>query len=250
MKKKILILVMCLFSLSNIFSEEKADKILKDVEYKCIPYICDLKWSLKTFFNDGYNSDTRFIAKKNGDTKFMFYTYYPNAAFGNVYLRIEKNIWEYYPFADVTTRSIMRNNILNSNINYFDVLFDDLLANYDAQVISDDNKTTCIKLTINNTNIDEYYPVVLLYIDNENTTPIKREYFSSEGKKLKTITFSDYKFVDNKVNAFSMKVVSELDKTEYSTASFSDICEKEKMENKYFTFGFLKNWMPDMEEMK
>ena len=43
MKKKILIIIMCMLSLSSIFCEESADKVLKDVEYKCIPYICDFK---------------------------------------------------------------------------------------------------------------------------------------------------------------------------------------------------------------
>ena len=249
MKKKIIYILIILFSIAPAFTEENALKLMKEVDYKCIPSIADFDWELKVFYNDGYNSDTKFLGKKNGISQFMFYTYYPNKSFGNVYLRIDDTIWNYYPMADVTTRTVMRTNILNSNVDYFDVLFDDLIDNYSSKIISEDSKTTCVELKIinkENKQMDEFYPKVLLYINSENKTPIKREYFSSDNEIIKTITFSDYKFENDKVKGFSMKVVSNFDSDKYSTASFNNFEEKDSLAKKYFTIGFLKNWIPDL----
>lgn len=250
MKKKIFCILLILFSIAPIFSEENAVKLLKEVDYRCIPAIADFNWELKVFYNDGFNSDTKFLAKKNGLSEFMFYTYYPNKSFGNVYLRIEDTIWNYYPMADVVTRTVMRSNILNSNLDYFDVLFDDLIINYTSKIVSEDSKVTCVELNVKDVKMDEFYPKVLLYIDNVNKTPAKREYYSSENKLLKTITFSDFKFENDKIKGFSMKVVNHFDSDKYTTASFKDFVEKDSFEKKYFTIGFLKNWIPDLEDVE
>ena len=250
MKKKIFCVLIILFSLTPMFSEENAESLLKEVDYKCIPSIADFKWELKVFYDDGYNSETKFIAKKNGISEFMFYTYYPNKSFGNVYLRIGNTIWNYYPMADVVTRTVMRTNILNSNLDYFDVLFDDLICNYESDIISKDSKSTCIELKVIDRKMDEFYPKVILYVDSIKKTPIKREYYSAENKLLKTITFSDFQFEDEKVKGFSMKVVNHFDSDKYTTASFRDFEEKDSFKKKYFTIGFLKNWMPDLEGVK
>ena len=252
-------LLLLIFSSFSIYCSESIQKLLKEIEYRYIPECIDFNWKMKVFYNDGYISETKFIAKKNGASEFMFYTIYPNRSFGNVYLRIDNSIWEYFPLADVTTRSVLKNNILNSNLSYFDILFDDLINNYTGK-IQECNKEIiindicfdclCIELECVNQKMNQFYPKVLLYVDCEKRLPIQREYFSSDNKKLKTVTFMDYTINDNKIMEFSMKIENEFNQEKYTVATFSNINGKEVMEKKYFTLGFLKNWIPDMELLK
>ncbi|MCR4715153.1 MAG: outer membrane lipoprotein-sorting protein [Treponemataceae bacterium] len=235
----------------------KTNEILKKADYLCIPQIADFKWDLEVYYADGFSSTSRFLAKKQNKSKFMFYTFYPNKNFGNVYLRIDNDIWEYFLMADIVQRSSMQNNILNSNITFFDILFDDLIEFYDAQITGnkiievEGKDVDCIVLSLHTSKKQpQGYPNVLLYIDSKTNLPAKREYYSQNNVLLKVIYFYDYEFKNSKINAFTFKSVSTTVPDEYTIAKFYDIDEKSSMENKYFTIAFLQNWIPKAEDLR
>jgi hypothetical protein len=232
-------------------------EVLTRADSVLIPKNASFRWSLKVEREGEPVQDNRFLGFKKGDLKYLFYDYYPDAAFGQCHLRIDAAIWMYLPLADDTVKTSYKSAFLNSGLSYADVMYNELERYYDATVLSTSAKAPgldgdfdCYELELKARKGADGYARIIAYIDREKFLTVRREYFSLSGQRLKEIAFGGYEQKAGSVRAFELEVSNDLDPGQKTSARFWDIEVVDKMPEKYFLLNFAKTWQPKVEADK
>jgi hypothetical protein len=231
-----------------------AAEILKKADLALVPRNASFRWSLKVEREGEPVKEDRFLGFKKGDLKYLFYTYYPDSAFGQSHLRIDAAIWIYLPLADDTVKTSYKSAFLGSGLSYADVMYNELARYYDASILErgvavqgPDGEARCWKLELKAKKGADGYDRVISYIEEGSYLTIKREYFTKQGQRLKEISYGGFEKSGGGVTAFRLEISNDLDPGQKTTARFWNLKVEEKMPEKYFSLNFAKTWQPKVE---
>ena len=123
---------------------------------------------------------------------------------GVKYLKIEDELWIYFPDADDVMKisgHMLRQGMMGSDISYEDLLENELLRNrYESTLVgmTDVAGTACYHLKLDAAGGDEAYERRVLYVDAENFVPLRIELYARGGRLLKTMEQSDVRQFGNR----------------------------------------------------
>ncbi|MGN0906177.1 MAG: outer membrane lipoprotein-sorting protein [Bullifex sp.] len=117
---------------------------------------------------------------------------------GQKILRLENEIYIYYPDADEVIRlsdSGLSGSFLGSDFSYEDLTGDDDYSQrYSYEVIGEEayEGTECWRIRFTARKLSETYQRMEMLIDKDRCVPLAQELYSKSGKLLKTIFYDDY----------------------------------------------------------
>jgi len=238
-------------------AKPSAAEILKKADAVLVPKNGSFRWALKVEREGEPVKEDRFLGFKKGDLKYLFYTYYPDSAFGQAHLRIDATIWMYLPLADDTVKTSYKSAFLNSGLSYADVMYNELARYYDASILDSDAKASgldkdysCYKLELKAKKGADGYARIVAYIDKDRFLTVKREYYTLSNQRLKSIAFGGYAFASAgaaQVSDFKLEISNDLDPGQKTTARFWDLKAEDNTPEKYFSLNFVKTWQPKVE---
>jgi hypothetical protein len=255
---KILVTLFCALSLRTTFAQgagsPSALEILKKADGVLIPKNASFRWSLKVEREGEPTKEDRFLGFKKGDLKYLFYTYYPDSAYGQCHLRIDAAIWMYFPLADDTVKTSYKSAFLNSGLSYADVMYNELARYYDASLLETgakasglDGEYDCYKLELKAKKGADGYAKIVSYVDMKRFLTVRRDYFSLSGERLKEIAYGGYEFKGSVVTAFKLEIGNDLDPGQKTSAGFWSLESSPQMPEKYFSLNFARTWQPKVE---
>lgn len=234
-----------------------APEILKRADLALVPKNAEFRWSLKVEREGEPAKEDRFLGFKKGDLKYLFYTYYPDSSYGQCHLRIDAAIWMYLPLADDTVKTSYKSAFLNSGLSYADVMYNELARYYDATVLRRgvtvkglDGESDCYELELKAKKGADGYARIVSYIEEGRFLTIRREYFTLQGQRLKSIDFGGFGLKGPTVSAFRLEISNDLDPGQRTSARFWDLESKGEMPEKYFSLNFARTWQPKVEAEK
>jgi|GEM_PF-1291276 len=232
--------------------------VLKKADIALVPRNADFRWALRVEREGEPVKENRFLGFKKGDLKYLFYTYYPDSAYGQCHLRIDAAIWMYLPLADDTVKTSYKSAFLGSGLSYADVMYNELARYYDAKIIErggsrrdlDGTDHSCVALELIARKGADGYARILSYIDESSFLTIEREYFTLSGQRLKSIVYGSFEISGRTVTAFRLSIANDLDPGQKTTARFWNLAPKSEMPEKYFSLNFARTWQPKVEPDK
>jgi hypothetical protein len=239
-----------------------AQAILKMADSVLIPANAKFNWSLTVERSGEPTKENRYIALKKGDLKYLFYTYYPSASLGVCHMRIDSTIWMYFPLADSSYKESYKAAFLNSGLSYADVMYNELSRYYDCRLVSTKApargldaagtgpgaQIDCLELELSARKGADGYAKILTYLDPASYLPVKREYFTLSGERLKEIRYGGIKAEGAIVKAFSMEIKTAMDADETTRVRFWNMSAEKSMGEQYFSLNFIKTWQPEIKE--
>jgi hypothetical protein len=238
-------------------ASQGAGDILTRADAALVPKNASFRWSLKVEREGEPTKENRFLAFKKGDLKYLFYTYYPDSAYGQCHLRIDAAIWMYLPMADDTVKTSYKSAFLNSGLSYADVMYNELARYYDASILRRgvvteglDGEHECYELELRAKKGADGYARILSYVDDKSYLTVRREYFSLSGARLKEISYGSFEFAGASIRAFALQIRSDLDPGQKTSARFWNLEPVAQLGEKYFSLNFAKTWQPKVEADK
>jgi outer membrane lipoprotein-sorting protein len=234
---------------------QDATEILKKADTALVPKNAEFRWSLTVRKKGEPDKENRFLSFKKGDLRYLFYTYYPEASYGQSHMRIDSTIWIYLPLADDTVKTSYKSAFLNSGLSYADVMYNELARYYDAKLVSANAKAggmdaeyDCYELELTAKRGADGYARIIAWIDTKTFLTVRRDYFALSGEKLKEISYGGFVREGNIVSAFKLEIANMLAPDEKTSASFWDMKPKDNIQEKYFSLNFIKMWQPEIGE--
>jgi len=239
-----------------------AGAILRKADSVLIPANASFNFSLVVERKGGETKENRFLARKKGDLKYLFYTYRPSASMGICHLRIDATIWEYFPLADSSFATSYKAAFLNSGLSYADVMYNELSRYYDASLVSTramarglgesgtgrGPERECVELELRARKGADGYARIAVYLDPATQLPVLREYYTLSGDMLKEIAYGGFETRGGLVTAFSLEIRTAIDPDETTRARFWNISAEKSMGEQYFSLNYLKTWQPEIKE--
>ncbi len=152
---------------------------------------------------------------------------------GVKYLRIDKELWIYFPDADDVMKisgHMLRQGMMGSDVSYEDMLSDeDYRSRYDAKLLGSTNLTgiDCyvIELVAKPDKKDITYYRELILVDKERFVAIELDLFAKSGRLLKKMTQSNFKNFGDRwyptlIKIKDMKNVDSLTIVEFTELTF------------------------------
>lgn len=239
-----------------------AASILKKADAVLIPANASFNWSLTVERKGEAPKVNRYLAYKKGDLKYLFYTYYPDASLGVCHLRIDSTIWMYFPLADSSYKESYKAASLNSGLSYADVMYNELSRYYDGRIVSLAAKARgldaagtgpgpevdCIQLELTARKGADGYARIESYLDPQTYLPVKRDYYTLSGDKLKEIAYGGVKSSGSLVTDFAIEIRTAMDSSEVTRARFWNMSAAKAIGEQYFSLNFIKTWQPEIKE--
>jgi hypothetical protein len=233
---------------------DEAVEILKKADLALVPKNAAFRWSLRVEREGESPKENRFLGFKKGDLKYLFYTYFPNSAYGQCHLRIDAAIWMYLPLADDTVKTSYKSAFLNSGLSYADVMYNELARYYDARILERgvqtkglDREGGCYELELKAKKGADGYARIVSYIEEGSFLTLRREYFTLSGQRLKEIDYGGFELSGQAVRAFRIEISNDLDPAQKTKARFWGLEPKAEMPEKYFSLNFARTWQPKVE---
>jgi len=152
---------------------------------------------------------------------------------GVKYLRIDKELWIYFPDADDIMKisgHMLRQGMMGSDVSYEDLLSsEDYKSRYNTRLVGETNIAgkICyiIEFIVKPDKTDVTYYRQLLFVDKEKFVALEIELYAKSGRLLKKITHSDFKnfngrWYPTKLAVKDMKVADSLTVVEFNEIEF------------------------------
>ena len=218
MFKKILLIGIMLVVCLSIFSDEKAEKLLKDMDESLFPKNFISKMEM-TNYKPRLEDQTFEMAIYNKDEKgsLVIFTK-PSSEKGKKMLFLTDTVWLYVPG---TTRALSlsaRQSFMGSTFSNSDMMDSTMHNDYDPVIIKeenlDGNETYLLELSAKNNKVT--YKKILLWIRKDYKVPVKIEYYTLSGKLLRVTTMSELKKISGRVRPTLMKMTNVLQKDTFT----------------------------------
>jgi outer membrane lipoprotein-sorting protein len=129
------------------------------------------------------------VYRRDADDKFMILFTKPKEEAGQAYLKIDKNLWNFEPNSGKWERRTEREKLAGTNSRRSDFdesrLSEEYKASFEGVDKLGDYKVYKFKLTVKEGK-EVAYPILSLWVDQENKNILKREEYSLSGKKMRT----------------------------------------------------------------
>ncbi|MCX7820094.1 MAG: outer membrane lipoprotein-sorting protein [Brevinematales bacterium] len=148
---------------------------------------------------------------------------------GVKYLRIDKELWIYFPDADDIMKisgHMLRQGMMGSDVSYEDLLSDeDYKSRYDIKLIGETNGNYILEFTAKPEKKDITYHRQLILVDKERFVATEIELFAKSGRLLKKMNQSGFKNFGDRwyptiVVVKDMKTADSLTTVEFSELEF------------------------------
>lgn len=129
------------------------------------------------------------IFRRDADDKLMMLFTKPKSEEGKGYLRLDKNLWSYDPNSGKWDRTTERERIGGTNSRRSDFDESRLVEEYDPKFDGEEKlgKYQTLRIELNaKPGVDVAYPVVKLWVDQENHNILKRQEFALSGRLMRT----------------------------------------------------------------
>lgn len=175
--------------------------------------------------------------KKGDDLGLVRYTSPPKER-GTAYLRSGESTWLYLPSAAKVVRVGARQNFGGGDFSNADIFRLTLTKDYDATLAGDETMEgeRCYKLDLKAKDRSVAYDRVLYWVRADATFfPVRAEYHTVSGKKLKWLTFSDVGRLGGRSRPLLLSMESALDPGARTTLRFLNIQDNVQLDARMFT---------------
>lgn len=176
-----------------------------------------------------------------------FYMEYTNSEDeGTKYLKIDDEMWIYFPDADDTMKisgHLLSDSMMGSDISYEDMMNNEaLMDDYDATLNESTNidGSDCYAIQLDANNEDVTYYKQIAYVDESLFVIRYVEYYSKSGRLLKTIHFEDFENVSGHNYAMKMTISDERKSNSETVIEYTDLTFDASIDDKYFTLSYLE----------
>ncbi len=173
---------------------------------------------VKTFNGYGY---------RDGEKSFITFTNPEDR--GVKYLKIENELWIYFPDADDIMKisgHMLRRGMMGSDISYEDMLESSEFEKKYDYVRKDDatvDGMACFVIDCTAKVPDSTYARQVLYVQKNNYVPVKAEMYAKGGRLLKKMTMEDIRMVAGRAVPMTMTIRDMRKKDSLTVVSFSKI---------------------------
>lgn len=155
---------------------------------------------------------------------------------GRRILRVGDKMWMFLPDLGKPIVISARQSFLGSSFSNGDLLRTDLVADYTSTVVREEmvDGAPAQVLELRARKAEVAYDRIMLWVDKASKRPLREEFFTLSGKRIKVMTFSKpAKFGDVEVNT-EMRVDSDLNPQEQTVLTISRLALRQKLTNAMF----------------
>jgi outer membrane lipoprotein-sorting protein len=175
--------------------------------------------------------------KKGNDRGLVRYTAPPRER-GTAYLRNGANTWMYLPAAEKVVRVGDKQNFGGSDFSNADIFRLALVDDYDATLAAEEtvDGQPCYKLELKAKDRKVAYDRVVYWVRRDGTYfPVRAEYYTISGKKLKWLAFSEVRKLGQRERPTQLIMENALDPGARTTITFTDIDDGARIDDRIFT---------------
>jgi outer membrane lipoprotein-sorting protein len=165
---------------------------------------------------------------------------------GIKYLKIDKNLWIYYPEEDDTvpiSGHLLKEGMMGSDVSYEDALEEDALAEaYTIEVSPEDASyegRSCYLVILTAKKETAPYHTRKIWVDKENYVGWKAEMYAKSGKLLKESVVLEVKRIGSADFATKVKMTNALVPNRYTVFEMTDVALNPKLDPSIFSKRFL-----------
>ncbi len=167
---------------------------------------------------------------------------------GVKYLRIDKELWIYFPDADDVMKisgHMLRQGMMGSDVSYEDMLSDeDYRSRYDAKLLGSTNLNgiDCyvIELVAKQDKKDITYYRELILVDKERFVAIELDLFAKSGRLLKKMTQSNFKNFGDRWYPTLIKIKDMKNVDSLTTVEFTELTFDKNIDRSLFSIQNLR----------
>jgi outer membrane lipoprotein-sorting protein len=175
--------------------------------------------------------------KKGDDQGLVRYTAPPKER-GTAYLRSADNTWLFLPSAAKVVRVGAKQNFGGGDFSNGDIFRLSLIKDYDPTLLGEEaqNDTPCYKVELKAKNRSVAYDRVLYWVRTDGTFfPVRAEYYTISGKRLKWLTVSGVGKLGGRLRPTSLTMENALEAGARTELRFLDIHDDAKLDDRLFT---------------
>jgi len=221
---------------SGIIRKADENHLFKTQEFKATMVITKGKQTLtKKFF--GY-------ARREGNKSFMEFTNPEDQ--GVKYLKLEDEMWIYFPDADDVLRisgHLLRQGMMGSDLSYEDMLENESWEEkYEAKLLSEVTvrDRPCYQVELNAKRPDATYARQVFFIDRERYVPLEVEMYARGGRLLKTLSQGNVRRCDGRWIATETEFKDLRRKDSRTVITFDSLVFDQAVPDKVFSKRYLK----------
>lgn len=243
--KKIFISLAILFlltlNLSCTFAAEEMN-ILQKSDNAFFPNEAKFKFRMEDYENNKFKRYYLFNGYIKGSDRYLLVGKEPAIFKGTVQLRVGDIIFYYLKRIDKTNQVSARVAFYSSLLSQEDVMSTKLSNFYNLETYTpkqiDGNNVYMLTLIAKSKEV-AYYKIVS-YINSNNYLPMKREYYSFSGQKIKEMIIDDLQIMDGKLSSMKFTMYDCLRKELYSKVIISDFEYNKAIPDIFFTKTYMK----------
>ncbi len=229
--------------LNFILADESVSEILNKMDYNSAPDT--ITYNAKLIIHQSSRTDVKEFKLYGSGQERSFVVFISPLRDKNIsVLRINDNLWMYYPSAEKTVKlsgHMLRQSFMGSDFSYEDSTERwKMLEKYDGTVTGyeeiNGHPTYVLSLTAKKSDATYYRKII--WIDKEKYVMLKGEMYAKSGKLLKTAMSEVVQQFGNRYYATTVRVEDKLKKSNYSEMLFSNIQFNPSIPESIFT---LKN---------
>lgn len=215
MKKYLIILSITLFSVMLFAQQVTAAKIIDEMSKNMVTE--NIKAITRMIVHSRRASRTlEVLSYSSGKDKSFSEYLSPPREQGTKMLKLGNQLWLFDPKSDRTIQisgNMLKQSVMGSDLSYEDMTEDtDYAKDYRAEILEESNyegrEVWVLKLTAKRSDVS--YQIRKTYIDKERYIPLYEEWYTKNGKLLKTYKVSEVKKISGRWQATKMTFKDEL----------------------------------------
>jgi outer membrane lipoprotein-sorting protein len=213
------------------FAQHSADEMLKPINaYVNFPDSVTVM-HMKVIRDDKVEAEYEMKVHKLDSQRMRIEFLQPVREKGRKILRVGDKMWMFLPDLGKPIVISARQSFLGSSFSNGDLLRTDLVADYTAAPVREEtlDGAAAQVLELRARSADVAYDRILLWIDKASKRPLRQEFFTLSGKRIKVMSYSKpVKFNGTEVNTM-MKVESDLNPREHTVMTISGLAMAQKL---------------------
>ncbi len=175
---------------------------------------------------------------KKGDGKGLVRYTAPPKERGTAYLRDEENTWLYIPAGEKVVRVGAKQNFGGGDFSNADIFRLSLVKDYDARLAGEEtvDGLSCHKLELSAKDRKVAYDRVVLWVRTDGTFfPVRAEYYTISGKRLKWLRLGEPKRLGSRVRPTELTMENALEPGAATRLRFLSIDDSPRLDDRLFT---------------
>lgn len=244
MLRKMRVLYGIIFVIPVMIFGQNANELLKQIDENLMPESYESYRKLINEEPDGTAKEYVFYTVKKDNDKVAMLYIEPASDRGRATLRLDENMWMYIPNVGRPIRITSMQSVVGGVFNNSDIMHLDYSAEYDADILSEDDTGYVLNLKANNKTVA--YDHLKMWVLKDGLTVKKIECYSATEMLLKTLEFKNMKdFGNGLVRPSVIETYSPLYKGYRSLMIYATITPR-KLPDEVFTLNYLSR----LEELR